>query len=132
MHAHNMVCPGPTHYFLEWATYAVGKIKFCKNFTPIQRTGYWRKFYPANFLSYTVTFLPLSKNCTQVCNFHDHEFCAKFLECPSPTKHKFVAEFLKLEMPSRKHLLTLCTFYLKMCLKKNVAGCKTKLIQVSR
>ena len=23
-----------------------------ENFTPIQRTGYWRKFYPANFLSY--------------------------------------------------------------------------------
>ena len=77
--------------------------------------------------------LPLSKNCTQVYNFH--EFCTEFLECPSPTKHQFVAEFhlfLKLEMPSREHLFTLCTLYLKMCLKKNVVGCKTKLIQVPR
>ena len=54
MHVHNTLCPDPTHYFLERATYAVGKIKFRENFTPIQRAGYWRKFYPANFMSYTV------------------------------------------------------------------------------
>ena len=68
MHAHNAVWSGPTHYFLERATYAVGEIKFYENFTPIQRTGYWQKFYPANFLPYTVQVF------WTICKWR-HNFC---------------------------------------------------------
>ena len=51
--SHNAVCPAPTH----------GEIKFGENFTPIQRTGYWRKFYSTNFLSYTVVEVANTIGC---------------------------------------------------------------------
>jgi len=48
-HAHNTVCPAPTHYFLERATYAVGEIKFDENLPQYKGRAIGKNFIPRIF-----------------------------------------------------------------------------------